>query len=526
MDKHSFNLTAQPWVPVLSPDGTTKGISLCDALLNAHEIRELRDSSPLVTGALHRLLLAILHASLQGPKSLTAWKELWNAKKFPEKKISAYFQQHGERFDLFHPKYPFYQVGGFELPKSSPVRKLAQELASGNNATLFDHTTDASSEPVDPATCARWLVACHSFALGGGVGATSQMFNKHPNLAHGPLVGGAMALLRGSNLFETLMLNLLVKPGAEFGDGGEDMPAWEREKYRKPGEYTPAGYLDYLTWQSRCVRLVPTETGVCEIHYAQGASLNQDTRPREPMWFYRINADDELVRVSAEPGRALWRNSDSLFALEKTNSRMRRPIALEQARSVASVLPPSSRLNCALLALSNDQAKVSMWSHEELPLPLSLLDDEDAFARLKKGLEKAEDAGKVLRKALFMLAAGLLPQVGGKADTGAAGKLADSLQGDSRFWATLELPFKHFLNQLGDSGAGDTALSEWREILWIKATDAFEAASSRSLGGSIHREMKARVSAQSWLLHELKVRAVRHGEAVIAMTKVETGGKS
>ena len=66
--KYSFNLIDQPWIPCVLPHGRMEDLSLRDTLLNAHKITAIFDQSPLVTAALHRLLLAILHRNF-GPAS-------------------------------------------------------------------------------------------------------------------------------------------------------------------------------------------------------------------------------------------------------------------------------------------------------------------------------------------------------------------------------------------------------------------------------------------------------------------------
>ena len=50
------------------------GISKCS---QSPEIQEIYDPSPLVTAALHRLLLAVLHPALRGPKDANEWAVLW-----------------------------------------------------------------------------------------------------------------------------------------------------------------------------------------------------------------------------------------------------------------------------------------------------------------------------------------------------------------------------------------------------------------------------------------------------------------
>jgi CRISPR system Cascade subunit CasA len=63
----TFDLVTEPWVPCLLTNGHLVERSLLDVLTAPQNVREIVDPSPLVTVALHRVLLAILHTALDGP---------------------------------------------------------------------------------------------------------------------------------------------------------------------------------------------------------------------------------------------------------------------------------------------------------------------------------------------------------------------------------------------------------------------------------------------------------------------------
>ncbi len=75
--------------------------------------------------------------------------------------MNAYLERYRERFDFFHPEHPFYQVADFDVPadKLAPVTRLIAEAASGNNATLFDHSVDDRVEARSAGEVALLLVA-------------------------------------------------------------------------------------------------------------------------------------------------------------------------------------------------------------------------------------------------------------------------------------------------------------------------------------------------------------------------------
>src|SRR4051812_27990013 len=101
-----FLLTTEPWIPVRTLDGAHTEWSLAATLARAHEIECVHDPSPLITLALHRLLLAILHRVF-GPRDFATWRTLFERGSFDMDVLGAYFEQWRERFDLLHPERPF-----------------------------------------------------------------------------------------------------------------------------------------------------------------------------------------------------------------------------------------------------------------------------------------------------------------------------------------------------------------------------------------------------------------------------------
>ena len=174
-----FNLIEEPWIPCLMiKSNEIREFGLRDVLLKASEIKEIVDNSPFVTVSLHRLLLAILHRNF-GPKNFDTWKDIWRKGKWDEQTLNAYFAQWKERFNLFDDERPFYQYtkvdkkGGKEA-EIAPLSLLMQEQASGNNATLFNHSSKAIPQEYSPAVAARYLVARQAFSFGGGVSSPFQ----------------------------------------------------------------------------------------------------------------------------------------------------------------------------------------------------------------------------------------------------------------------------------------------------------------------------------------------------------------
>jgi CRISPR system Cascade subunit CasA len=58
--------------------------------------------------AIHRLLLAVLHRALDGPRDTIEAVEIYEAGQLPEGPVQSYLESWEHRFDLFHPTHPFY----------------------------------------------------------------------------------------------------------------------------------------------------------------------------------------------------------------------------------------------------------------------------------------------------------------------------------------------------------------------------------------------------------------------------------
>lgn len=504
----SFDLIHAPFVLCIRKDGGAIECGLEDVLLKAHEIAEIRDLSPLVTVALHRLLLAILHRCYQGPKNGAQRIAIRRAGAFEEKRLSSYFAKWADRFDLFDDKFPFYQRSGFSTKEPSGINRLAQELSRGNNAALFDHTTDNPPPALSPAQAAKIVIAEQAFAVGGGKSDTG-------NTTHAPLVSGAIVLVRGSTLFETLWLNLTMftnkDPIASLAD---DVPVWERtpsEPHKQPAR--PRGYLDYLTWQSRTLRLHPEEVDghvvVRRVSYSQGRKLETSAGFFDPMTaYFRRDKKDEFTPIRFNEFRDLWRDSAPLFQVSEQHQEYdRAPASLHtlSAPELQEVLPRSARYRLSVFGLCTDKAKVNFWRHESLPLPLAYLDDPRFVESLKQALGIAERiAREALRAGVWAAAANRLTANEDQSpDSKRVGALIDSLGTERFYWSRLELPFRDFLvNLAADVEQRDKRVWRWfEEHVSRAAIAAFDETVGRLDGG---RDLKAVNAGRGVLFSRLK----------------------
>lgn len=224
----SFNLTEQPWIPCERLDGTTVVLSTCDALVRAHELRGIADESPLVVAVLHRHLLAILHRSYLGPRTLKEWAEIARAKRFDADRVEAYLSSVRDRLDLLHPTHPFAQTRGLiQQFAADPIDQIILERSKwGTARELFQHRRTSYHASMGLADAARGLLAHHAFATGGLVKKKGEPISATAS----PLVKAALVLLRGPGLFQTLVSNLLVydQERQPIPSSDKDAPSWEQ----------------------------------------------------------------------------------------------------------------------------------------------------------------------------------------------------------------------------------------------------------------------------------------------------------
>ena len=100
MKQIEYNLLEERWVRVRGQDYTVQEVSLPDALLHAHEYRDLAGELSTQDAAMLRLLLAVLHTVFsrvdengtpapfeETDDALIRWEELYRLGHFPEAPI-------------------------------------------------------------------------------------------------------------------------------------------------------------------------------------------------------------------------------------------------------------------------------------------------------------------------------------------------------------------------------------------------------------------------------------------------------
>ncbi|MEZ6043685.1 MAG: type I-E CRISPR-associated protein Cse1/CasA [Planctomycetaceae bacterium] len=469
MDKQTFNLIEKPFIPCVIANGERVEFGLLETLARAHEIRELRDESPLVTIALHRLLLAILHRNF-GPDSYDSWKTLWDAGKFDTRKLSDYFEAWYTRFDLFDDQHPFYQDASLQADKVDAAARLVRHVAQTFTDSLFNHTIQNSFPLLSFAEVARHLIVEQSLAMSGGAGYVSS----HQSYS-------MLFLATGNSLFETLMLNLVWYDPTHPIPSRKDLPTWEQDSVATNNR-APRGYLESLTWQPRRIRLIPEENGVREIVYIKGPRCEHVALRPDPMLAYRASKQSGVYPYSFSPERALWRDSSALFLATTTDSSPEffRPDILTHLMNLSmpgrEYLDSNRELDLKAFGILGKNAAIEFWRAESLPLPLAFLSSSELVGHLQNALSYAEAAGRFLFGCSKSFATQLLAPDGRKPDATRVTTIARSLAPDRPYWSRLELPFRELLHELADQPDDrELLVAKWGwQTVRMMAIQAFE----------------------------------------------------
>ncbi|MCI3930525.1 type I-E CRISPR-associated protein Cse1/CasA [Streptomyces sp. AN091965] len=484
----SFDLVSSPWLPVQHVEGTVEEVSLLGLFEEAHRLRRLVGDIPTQELALLRLLLAILYDTLEGPAELEAWEDLWLADD-PFSAVASYLKRHRDRFDLFHPDDPFYQVADLRTAKDelAPLSRIVADVPVGEP---FFAMRRPGVDQLSYAEAARWLVHAHAYDTSGiksaMVGDTRGKAGKVYPLGVGSLgdLGGIFA--EGDTLRETLLLNLIAFEEAYHGraapSADDDRPVWRRPRVgaeeRDDASGGPRGLRDLYTWQSRRVRLHARDGVVTGVILGYGDRLAMSSpRTLEPMSSWRRSPTQEkkqkrpLVYMPQrhDPSKAAWRGLASLLpARQQASDMARRGEAAETLRSgitdwITQVITNGEILPSKLVRLrligakyGTQQSVIDEIADDSVVLPVITLHEKDPIYGAA-ALDAVSEADRAVT-ALGQLAANLARAAG--TDPAAPNDTARDLG-----FGALDGPYRAWLKDLLTFPDLHTARQEWRSTV-------------------------------------------------------------
>ncbi len=512
---HHYNLIVEPWIPCKFINGEFRYLGLKKVFSLAGDIKEIQSEFPPMTASILFLLIAILYRT-QKIETDADWEDLWNTGKFNTNQFEVYFQKWHQRFDLFDPQHPFYQdpkigqrpkdvknLNGKELQIKS-VNSLILHSSSGDSATLFDHTLEEQGQVFHLDEISRYLLMFQAFSLGGMTSASVSV-DKYYN--DSPHARGVVFFLREKNLFQSLMLNLVAKQEWTIDRSSNDVPCWELNDPFQDPRTKPEGMIDFLTWQSRRIKLIPEELEenvVVQTLYIN-PGLNLSTELLNPFYNYHFlesssgNLEKKLLRFSES--KALWRDSTVLL---EPKSRLRKPPeALSWVNSLRMDHIISSEIFLSAYGLCTDpgKKKAFFYRNETFDFPLVYLQDEELRRLLNRGLDLAKEAhnqlwGSLRQMAMLILSFNADKNEGRKPAPMDEQNMLMHWGTQDYYWKELELTFYQYIHGLPDDH--ENAFIDWIQFVRRSAIRTFEHAVT--LSGNSIPALRASAKAKRQLL--------------------------
>ena len=489
METKEFNLLWESWVRVRTQDGTIRTVSLTDALLHAHEYVNLAGEMPTQDAAMLRLLLAVVHTVFsrvdvngvpvpfeETEDALQRWGELWQLGHFPEQPIRDYLDKWQDRFWLFHPERPFWQVPEVRNGIEFGGKKLNGERSeSGHTVRLFQNVSGGECEKLTYAQAARWLVYLNGYDERGG---RPKAGNK-PRHGVGWLGQIGFIIVKGKNLFETLMRNMVL---AEREEDllEEQKPCWELNQIRTEQSTEvpmPWNAAELLTLQSRRIILKRSldMKGVAGYELLGGDYIEPRDAFSEKMTIWRRVSKENEKRVympqQHDPSRQLWREFPAIL-----NKESHKPGVLNWNLQLQNkgILSRKEQIVFQIVGVRYDEQEASVKDcyTDQLSVQLELLNvlgrrwTERIEREVQNCMEAAEKIGQ-LDKGL-KLAGGLDPSRF-KAFKDAQ-KMTEAAR--AQFYFAVDQPFRRWLQSIDpETDEPVEKAAEWQEQAYRLAAE-------------------------------------------------------
>lgn len=260
-----FNLIDENWILVIDNSGKTKEVSLKELFENAQNYKSLAGEMKTQDFAVLRIILAILQTVFSRfdqngdpydyidlddryrqlnnideddikdyKKDLKrTWKNLWESAKFPSI-VNEYIDKWYDRFYLFDDKYPFMQVREDIIRENTKknkgtninIKNINRTISESNNkVSLFSSKDKANKNLTTESEIIRWMITYHGYT---GTGDKTIFGSKKYEVSSskGWLFDIGGIYFSGTNLFETLMLNLSLIHPNDYTINMQK-PAWE-----------------------------------------------------------------------------------------------------------------------------------------------------------------------------------------------------------------------------------------------------------------------------------------------------------
>lgn len=560
--KQDFNLITDPWIKALDiQSNKEKLVSMADLFKNAQNYRAL-------AGEMHAQDLAILRAPLLAILTtvfsrfdaageaydwlnvdeetwtvsladdevdiydvqetlLETWENIYQDGKFPDKVVE-YLDKYKDGFNLFG-ENAFYQVSSDIYDRMVPdknklstgtgkvaVRQINRLISeSGNSPAIFSPKSSLNKDEITLPEFVRWLITYQNFAevggnvpkiKGAGSGDSGWLYNIDP------------VIVKGKNLFETLMFNLVLRPENE--NEILQHPYWEADKItyfstNRVGNLPPNNIAELYTNVAKMMH-IDWKDGKPTIYVAKLTKPDTTNAFIEPMttWKYNQKKASYYPKVKQKDylSKRMWR--DFGFYIKSSNDGDHEPGIVRWIDKLKEedILPEDMLVNLETInfvkADTKNQAPY-FEVYDNMSINAGVLFDRNQATFWPKRIEDTVEKTQAVGKAFEKFASDLGKLRGLKDDplTDFANKLS------TEFYDQLNKPFNDWLASLRVDQEPDDEITRWKNTLKNELAKAvnrvLQSASPRDIVG---RKESNRVTNIFTLYNKMQKNVRKHLE--------------
>lgn len=523
MQEKEFNLLDEPWIRVITTSLEQKEVSLTDAIIHAHEYKNLSGEMPTQDAAVLRVLLAVaitvfyrydadgrseklasdedMEDETEEDKEdtdgevaedavLRRWQRYWKKGRLPEQAVRKYLETWRERFWLFHPETPFWQVKDLQYGTDYGVECLFGNIKESNNVKTRHHFSMTEGEELNRLSygeAARWLVHLNAYAV-------NLKTDKNAPGAGLPVGVGRLGqlgfvMVNGENLFQILMLNLCAQNMDTDRNLREEepKPVWEQAVRTEQGckRDTYGNLPELYTMQSRRIMLKRDKDGSLTGFRAMGGDFcTLEDAFEEPMTIWKLKKGDKntdpqtfLPRVH-DPAVHAWREFPALLGFhsekaEKKKEHIPGVVQWIQTLSKNKLLPPNSLITFRMIGMVyGDQMNYTYGDcvNDALIMSADLMTDLGGtwVIHISRQVEKCQTvATEKLNRVAYKLCKLLYGN--GSAKSG----IRDALV--RQYYFSIDGPFREWLVSIDPkSDSSDQRQAEWEKQSYYYARKTVE----------------------------------------------------
>jgi len=394
-----MNLITGDWIPVIFNNGDTRLVGLKELFEKSAEITDLVLNPPQRISIM-RFLICITQAALDGPENEEAW---FKCEKEIVPKSLDYLKVREDKFNLYADN-PFMQIKGATSDSEATIDKLDGCVPSGNNPVLTDHGAVPEGRSRSDVWKAINLLTFLNFSTGGKIGQVNLDGEKYSDSTYAaPCIGSAHTFVRGSNLLETILFNLLIKKEVkEMPNGQWGMPVWddfpENVNNQEALDNASKTYLGRLVPLSRFMCLEENKNRCVIGPTSKNIKFEGIPAFREPSNTALKNKKNELYSMKIASDKHIWRDLGSLLFLSNANQQGGALVLYKINKLCSQFQKDSIDIWVGGLELGDQAAKLHDLVEWNFSLPFSLF-GETCLKKYQEGVSLANEGSNTLKNA-------------------------------------------------------------------------------------------------------------------------------